>query len=188
PREEVGVRRPGARQRLVQVVVRVDEAGRDDGAVQVLAGLRRVARAESRDQPLLDLQPAARVLAAGIVHRPGPAVLDEHGPATAESLMPTTTTLCASCATVEAIAPRCRPKPRTNPRPVRPVPRCRSITAILARSRAGSATASPPRTVGSSTSESVTIWPGTSPITRALPPLHGIRKTSGPSAPIRTVC
>ena len=56
------------------------------------------------------------------------------------SSMPTTTMLCASCATVDASAPRLRPKPRTKPRPMRPVPWCRSITATLARSRAGSAT------------------------------------------------
>ena len=59
-------------------MVRVDEARRDDGAVQVLAALRRVARAERRDQPVLDLQPAARVLAAGVVHRHEPAVLEDH--------------------------------------------------------------------------------------------------------------
>ena len=57
--------------------------------------------------------------------------------AIAASLIPTTTTLCASCATVDASAPRCRPKPRTKPSPMRPVPRCRSTTAILARSRVG---------------------------------------------------
>ena len=47
---------------------------------------------------------------------------------------------------VDASAPRCRPKPRTKPRPTRPVPRCRSTTAIFARSRSGSASASPART------------------------------------------
>ena len=61
------------------------------------------------------------------------------------SFIPTTTTLCASWATVDAIAPRCRPKPRTKPSPMRPVPRWRSTTAIFARSRVGSATASPAR-------------------------------------------
>ena len=54
--------------------------------------------------------------------------------AIAASFIPTTTTLCASWATVEASAPRCRPKPRTKPRPTRPVPRWRSTTAIFARS------------------------------------------------------
>ena len=41
------------------------------------------------------------------------------------------------------------PKPRTSPRPTRPVAWWRSITAILARSRAGSATTAPSRTAGS---------------------------------------
>ena len=45
------------------------------------------------------------------------------------------------------------------------------MTAIFARSRSGSASASPPRTSGSSTSDSVTICPGTIPITRARRPL-----------------
>ena len=56
------------------------------------------------------------------------------------SATPTTTRLCASCENVDANAPRRSPKPRTKPRPTRPVPRCRSITAIFARSRSGSAT------------------------------------------------
>src|SRR5581483_6282088 len=241
PGEEVAVRHTGTRERLVQVVVRVDEAGRDDRAAQVLAALRGARRAELRDQPVLDPQPPAAVLGAGVVHRHEPAVLQDHGASTASgtssnrststsprsvsfslgitdsarndrswkgastvepsscaaatiarlrattsssgasdsspatgsgssastcapstttmpppmfasrrtaaaiaaSLIPTTTTLCASCATVDAIAPRRRPKPRTSPRPVRPVPRWRSITAIFARSRLASATASP---------------------------------------------
>ena len=56
------------------------------------------------------------------------------------SSTPTTTRLCASWATVEANAPARSPKPRTSPSPTRPVAWWRSITAILARSRAGSAT------------------------------------------------
>ena len=69
------------------------------------------------------------------------------------------------------------PKPRTKPSPIRPVPRWRSITAILARSRSGSASAAPSSACSSSTSASVTIWPGTRPITRARPPSHGTRKS-----------
>ena len=102
---------------------------------------------------------------------------------------PTTTMLCASCATVEPSAPRCRPKPRTKPSRCGPVPRCRSITAIFARSRSGSATASPPRCVGSSTSDSVMIWPGTSPITRAAAALPRDPERLGRRARrSRTVC
>ena len=84
-------------------------------------------------------------------------------------------------------APRSSPKPRTKPSPTRPVPRWRSTTAIFARSRSGSATASPARAGRSTTSVSVTIWPGTIPITRAGPPDQGTRNISGPKAPMRTV-
>ena len=44
--------------------------------------------------------------------------------------------------------------------PTRPVPWWRSITAIFARSRAGSATTCPSATVGASASASVISWPG----------------------------
>src|SRR5437763_844602 len=64
------------------------------------------------------------------------------------SSTPATTTLWASWATVEAIAPRRTPRPWMNPSPTRPVPRWRSMTAILARSRSGSANAAPPATRG----------------------------------------
>src|SRR6266511_1450155 len=93
------------------------------------------------------------------------------------SAMPTTTMLWASCATVEARAPRCKPEPCTKPRPIRPVPRWRSITAIFARSLPESATAAPSAVAGSSTSASVITWSGTSPITRTLPPVHGMWKS-----------
>ena len=93
------------------------------------------------------------------------------------SSTPTTTMLWASCATVDASAPERRPKPRTKPRPMRPVPWWRSMTAIFARSRPGSDTAWPSTTVGSSISSSVTTWSSTSPMTRARPPLHGIAKS-----------
>src|SRR6185503_12513746 len=83
------------------------------------------------------------------------------------SSTPTTTMLCASCASDVAIAPRWSPKPCTKPRPTLPVPRCRSTTAILARSRSGSAIAKPSSIFGSSRSSSVTIWPSMRPITRA---------------------
>src|SRR6185503_7271156 len=69
PREQVGLLRPGAREGLVQVVVRVDEAGRDDGAVDVdpLVRLRRVAGADRPDEAVLDEHPAAFELRPGVV-------------------------------------------------------------------------------------------------------------------------
>ena len=95
------------------------------------------------------------------------------------SLVPTTTTLWASWATVEASAPRCRPKPRTKPSPIRPVPRWRSITAILTgrargrrppRRRAGSA----PRRATRSRSGR-----GRARSRAPRPPCQGIRNSSG---------
>ena len=50
PREEVGLLRPRARQGLVEVVMRVHEPGRDDGAAEVLGRPRRVAGADGGDQ------------------------------------------------------------------------------------------------------------------------------------------
>ena len=82
------------------------------------------------------------------------------------SATPTITTLCASWATVEANAPARRPNPRTSPRPIRPVAWWRSTTAILARSRAGSATTRPSATGASSSRASVISCPGTVSITR----------------------
>src|SRR5918996_477056 len=82
--------------------------------------------------------------------------------------------------------PRRRPNPRTKPNPIRPLPVCRSITATLARSRSGSATASPSRTRGSSIKARVTISPGSIPITRTRPPA-GIRKAPAEGVGIRTL-
>ena len=70
PGEEVGVLRAGAGEGLVEVVVGVDEARRDDGAAEVVGtARRRVAGAELGDQAVLDPEPAALVLRAGVVHR-----------------------------------------------------------------------------------------------------------------------
>ena len=82
------------------------------------------------------------------------------------SSTPTTTRLCASCATVEANAPARSPKPRTSPTPTGPVAWWRSTTAILARSRSGSATTRPSCTAGSSSRACVISWPGIVSITR----------------------
>ena len=70
PGEEVGLLRPRAREGLVQVVVRVDEARRDDRAAEVdpLVRFRLGAAADCRDEAVLDEQPAGRVLRAGVVH------------------------------------------------------------------------------------------------------------------------
>ena len=69
PREQVGLLRPGARERLVEVVVRVDQAGRDDGAVQVdaLVGRGRLPAPDGRDAAGLDEQPAGIELGARVV-------------------------------------------------------------------------------------------------------------------------
>jgi len=78
PGEEVGLLRAGARQRLVQVVVGVDQARRDHRAAEILCRCfkiaRRVARADVGDQAVLDLDPAALVLGARVVHRHDPPV------------------------------------------------------------------------------------------------------------------
>src|SRR6266487_6764371 len=104
------------------------------------------------------------------------------------SSIPTTTMLCASCATVDASAPRCSPEPWTNPWPIRPVPRWRSMTAIFARSLPGSATAKPFMVVGSTATDLVTTWSGTSPIARALPPSQGIARSAELTGRLRTEC
>ena len=80
PLEQRCLLRPGARQRLVQVVMGVDEPGRDDRSAEVdhLVRGRRRAPADSFDEAVPDEHPAALVLGAGIVQRADPAVLQEH--------------------------------------------------------------------------------------------------------------
>ena len=70
PREEVGLLRPGTCQRLVQVVVRVDEPRRDERAPEVLEVLRegRGALAHLDDEAVLRQDPGAVDLGARIVH------------------------------------------------------------------------------------------------------------------------
>ena len=69
PFEERCLLRPGTREGLVQVMVRVDEAGRDDCATEARALLRvgRVARADLDHEAVLDQDPAVRVLGSGVV-------------------------------------------------------------------------------------------------------------------------
>ncbi len=71
PLEERGVLRAGSRERLVEVVVRVDEARRDDRAAEVeaIAGLGLGAPADLCDEAVAHEHPAAVVLAARVVHR-----------------------------------------------------------------------------------------------------------------------
>ncbi len=97
------------------------------------------------------------------------------------SSLPRTIRLWWSWATVLASAPRRSPKPATNPRPTRPLPWWRSITASLARSRDGSGPLAP----RSTSSARVTIWPGTTRITRARPAVGRSNPTR--SQAIRTV-
>ena len=81
PGEEVGLLRSRAREGLVEVVVRVDKPGRDDGAAEVDALVRRIgqapwflATADSLDGALGDEHPAGLVLRRSVVHRDDPAV------------------------------------------------------------------------------------------------------------------
>ena len=78
PREEIGLLCARARQGLVQVMMRVDEAGRDDCAAEILGARGRLARADLGDQPVLDPDPAVAMLGAGVVHRDEPAVAEDH--------------------------------------------------------------------------------------------------------------
>ncbi len=73
------------------------------------------------------------------------------------SFVPTTTTLCASWATLEASAPFFSLNPRTKPTPILPVARCRSTTTSFKISRAVSETTSPCTTFGVAMSCLVTI-------------------------------
>ena len=60
---------PGARERLVEVVVRVDKAGRNDRAAEShpLVRLRLLAGAYPRDESVFDQNPAVRMLGSGVV-------------------------------------------------------------------------------------------------------------------------
>ena len=101
------------------------------------------------------------------------------------SSTPATTRLCASCATVEANAPRRRPKPCTSPTPTRPVAWWRSTTASFARSRAGSATTRPPATAGSAAPAPVISCSACSSITRTRPAAGPRSSASSPSGASR---
>ena len=68
PGEEVGILRVGARERLVEVVMGVDEARRDDGLAQVVGGPGWVTGAQLGNEPVLDPQPTALVLGGRGVH------------------------------------------------------------------------------------------------------------------------
>src|SRR5205807_8996739 len=69
PGEEVGLLRAGARQRLVEVVVGIDEPGRDESAREVdpLVRVGRLSASDRLDQPAVEEHPAVRVLRAGVV-------------------------------------------------------------------------------------------------------------------------
>ena len=94
------------------------------------------------------------------------------------SSTPTATTLWASWATVEAKAPRRRPKPVTSPRPTRPVAWWRSMTAILARSRVGSAMTWPFARAGETVRAIVISCSGMISITRTSPSASSDRSAS----------
>src|ERR1700757_674981 len=70
PLEEVRLLRTRACEGLVEVVVGVDKAGRDDGATEVdVLSRGRSAAPDGRDHALLDVAPAVGMLGAGVVHR-----------------------------------------------------------------------------------------------------------------------
>ena len=75
PAEEVRLLRPRAGEGLVQVVVRVDEPGRHDGAAELLAGvgLRLRAISDRRYETVLDQHPAVLVLGPRVVAGDDPA-------------------------------------------------------------------------------------------------------------------
>src|SRR5206468_1077428 len=79
-------------ERLVEVVVRVDEAGCDHGAVQIVARLRRVTGADSLDPAVFDPQPASSMLGAGVVHRHDPGVREDHDASSGTSSKRSTST------------------------------------------------------------------------------------------------
>ena len=70
PREEVGLLGPCTRERLKEVVVRVDEAGCDDGSADVddLVRVRLLAAADGRHDTVLEQHPPARELRSLVVH------------------------------------------------------------------------------------------------------------------------
>ena len=81
PREEVGLLRASARQRLVQVVMRVDQPGGHDRAPQVDSWrdpVRTGARSRRSIAPSTSTQPFG-VLGPGVVHRDDPPVRVERG-------------------------------------------------------------------------------------------------------------
>ncbi len=81
PGKEVGLLRARSGQRLVQVVVSVDEAGGDEGAPEVdhLVGSGRRTSARCLDEAVRDEHPPVRVLIAGAVARRDVRVRDEEG-------------------------------------------------------------------------------------------------------------
>ena len=91
PREEVGLLRAGSREGLVEVVVRVDEPGRDDRAAQVdaLVGLGLGSAADRRDHAVLDEQPAGLVLRPGVVAGGDPTGRVQNGHAVADTVSDT---------------------------------------------------------------------------------------------------
>ena len=76
------------------------------------------------------------------------------------SFVPTTSRLCASCATVDAMAPRLMPKPFTKPQPNVPVAWWRSNTKVLSTSFSGSAWMAPSMTGSRTCASNVPTLPG----------------------------
>ncbi len=104
------------------------------------------------------------------------------------SFMPTTTTLCASCATVEAIAPRSQAEAADEAEPDAAGAEValddrdlRQVALGVGDRLAGLQRRLVDERVGHDLA-------GHDPDHARRPPLHGIRNISGPKAPMRTVC
>ena len=108
--------------------------------------------------------------------------------AMSSSLMPTTTMLWASCATVEASAPGCSPEPLTKPSPMRPVAEVALDDGDLGEVARGVRDGVPVDDAPAlAPSDSVTTWSVTSPIARTrAPPSTGSRSSRGGTGWMRT--
>ena len=166
PGEEVRLLRPGARERLVEVVVRVDEPRCDDGAGEILGALRRVARAELGDQPVLEPDPAALVLGARVVAGQHPRVAEDHSTSSGTSSKRSTSTSPRSVSFRDGITDSARNARCWNgASSSQPSSRAAAITACDASSTSASGASESRPATGSGSSASTSA-----PSTTTMPP------------------